>query len=250
MRDVAATALAYLPSASTSGQPASHTGAQPISDTVLAAWAAAQHSPSSPVISNAVVDAAARLRENVVFRRAARLDAPAGGFVVAYTHNAVSPGLGTVGVLLAVQPRGGISALHGTPERAVLVAAARRIAMHIAAARPAYLTRSHVPNSVLERERAVHAHGASASGKPANIVARMVDGRLAKWAAETVLCEQPFVLGDDGQRVDATLDAAAKQAGFKAGAIVHSFVHFVVGEAVASETNNASSSNSETRATA
>lgn len=220
--------------------PSAPTGCAAVGDADFAAWRDATPLPGGDSLGAAcsvgggVVELVGRIRENLVARRAAKLHVP-GGLVVSYTHNAVAPGMGAIGVLVALAPRDPAAAPLGagsTPGYAGLVDAARKVAMHVAAAQPAYFSRATVPPGALEREREVLTQQAAGSGKPAAIIAKMVDGRLGKFYAECVLTEQPFILADDGMRVAAWMDAAAKAAGAPAVQIA-GFSHFVLGQGVA-----------------
>lgn len=236
---LSATALATLPA---SGGPAAAaaapTGCDALPEPAFAAWRDDTPLPGGDTLGGAcsvaggVTDLVAKIRENLVLRRGARLEVR-GGLVVAYTHNAVAPGLGSIGVLVGLAPAGGAGAAPltpgGTPGYAGLADAARRVAMHVAAARPLYLSRASVPAAAVERERAVLVEQAATSGKPAGIVAKMVEGRLGKFYGESVLGEQPYVLSEEGVRVGKWLDDAAKKAGAPP-VVIAGFAHFVVGE--------------------
>ena len=132
-----------------------------------------------------VTEVAAACGENVRVRRASLVLAPPGGHVAVYMHNspAGATALGQMGGAVAVAP--GANADE-----------AARIAMHAVAARPAYLNRASVPPEDLERERAVLSEQALASGKPANVVEKMVAGRLNKFYEEHALAEQKLVMDD------------------------------------------------------
>ncbi len=182
------------------------------------------------LVGAGVIDAIARIRENLVLRRAGVLHVP-GGLVVSYTHNAAAKNLGTVGVLL------GLRAVSGEPmtlaTKASLAEAARRVAMHVAAARPLYATRADIEASAIARETAVAEDLARSSGKTdAKVLAKMVSGRVNKFFGDFTLPEQPFVFADDGAQVGKWLAAAAKAAGAPPVQIT-SFCHFVLGEAAA-----------------
>jgi elongation factor Ts len=141
-----------------------------------------------------------RIGENMSIRRFARIAAQ--GRLVAYVH-----GGARIGVLADVT--GGDDAL------------AKDIAMHIAAAKPVALSREHVPTDLVEKERSIAMQKAAESGKPADIVEKMVEGAVQKYLKEVTLLGQPFVK-DDKQTVEQVLKAK--------GAKVHAFVLYVVGE--------------------
>jgi elongation factor Ts len=140
--------------------------------------------------------------ENMSLRRMTALTVTP-GVVASYMHNAVAPGLGKIGVLVA---------LESTGDAQKLGALGRQIAMHIAATNPISVDIDGVDASALDRERAVLAEQAKASGKPAEIIEKMVEGRLRKFYEEVVLLEQIFVI--DGERkVKAVIEQAAKDVG-------------------------------------
>src|SRR5690606_22509700 len=103
------------------------------------------------------------------------------GVVASYVHSATAPGLGKIGVLVALESAG---------DQAKLEALGKQIAMHVAAASPLFLDTASVDTAALDRERAVLTEQAAASGKPANVVEKMVEGRIRKYYEEVVLLEQ------------------------------------------------------------
>ncbi|HEY3909393.1 MAG TPA: translation elongation factor Ts [Stellaceae bacterium] len=161
----------------------------------------------------------ATIGENLVLRRAARLAVGHGG-VFAYVHNTLGPGLGKIGVVVALESQ----APHGA-----LADLGRQLAMHVAAAAPLYLDIASVPPAALERERNVLREQARASGKSGDIVERMVEGRLRKFYEEVVLLEQIFVV-DQETRIAKVVENAAKAAG--APISVAGFARFALGEGI------------------
>jgi elongation factor Ts len=170
----------------------------------------------------------AQVRENCVLRRASALGGP-GCLVVPYAHNSPGAGLGSIGVLVALRSSGGGGGAP-LPASPALTLLGRRLAMHIAAAAPAYLSRAGVPAAVLERERAVLAEqqGKDVAGKPPAIAQKIMEGKLGKFYSECVLLEQAFALGDGSVKVGKWVEAEARAAG--AGSVeVAGFVCFRVG---------------------
>jgi elongation factor Ts len=164
----------------------------------------------------------ATVGENMTLRRAARLSVT-DGVVATYVHSAIAPNLGKIGVLVA---------LESTGDKAKLEALGKQIAMHVAAARPEALTVDAVDTSALERERNVLADQARASGKPEEIIGKMVEGRLRKYYEEVVLLEQTFVI--DGERkVSKVVQEAAKDVGAPVALV--GFVRFALGEGIEKE---------------
>jgi elongation factor Ts len=167
--------------------------------------------------SNTVQDELTRLiatiGENMTIRRARVLRVEE-GVVASYVHNAVKPGLGKIGVLVA---------LEGKNEAEVMLNLGRQIGMHVAAARPEFLDIAGVDPAALERERAVLTEQAAASGKPPAVIEKMVEGRIRKFYEEVVLLEQLWV-HDGESRVKAVVQ--------KAGARLTGFVRFQLGEGI------------------
>jgi elongation factor Ts len=164
----------------------------------------------------------ATIGENMALRRVRRL-AVKEGVVHAYVHNALAPGLGKIGVLVALESRA---------DAAKLAPIGKQLAMHVAAAKPDYLDVASVDTAALERERNVLREQARASGKPEAIIDKMVEGRLRKFYEEVVLLEQIYVI-DGETRVAKVLDAAAKELG--APVRVAGFVRFALGEGIAKD---------------
>ena len=161
----------------------------------------------------------ATIGENMSIRRAKRLRVSS-GTVATYMHGAIKPGLGKIGVLVA---------LEGESEIAVLETLGRQIGMHIAATKPEALDVSAVDPSALVRERAVLTEQAQASGKPPAVIEKMVEGRIRKYYEEVVLLEQVWV-HDGESRVKAVVQ--------KAGGNCTGFTRFVLGEGVEKQTSD------------
>jgi elongation factor Ts len=161
----------------------------------------------------------ATIGENLVLRRLQRLAVQEGG-VFSYVHNTLGPGLGRIGVIVALASHAGTEQLAGL---------GKQLAMHIAAASPLYLDIASVPQSALDRERGVLLEQARASGRPEGIVEKMVDGRLRKFYEEVVLLEQIFVV-DQKTPISGVVEQAAKAAG--TGIRVSGFARFALGEGI------------------
>ncbi len=183
---------------------------------------AAAYPGSGKSVVDTIKDAVGTIGENMALRRSARL-AVASGAVATYVHNSVSDNLGKLGVLVAIETAGNADAAR---------AFARQVAMHVAAANPIALSEADVDTSVLDREKAIFADQARASGKPENIIEKMVEGRVRKFYEEVVLVKQAFVMNPD-LTVDAALKAAEKDIG--APAKLTGFVRFALGDGVEKE---------------
>ncbi len=170
-------------------------------------------------VEEELVSLIATIGENMNVRRSAKISVNP-GVVVGYMHNQLLPGLGKIGVLVALKS-------EGNAEK--LAAFGQQLAMHIAAARPESLTVESLDADMVARERKIHEEQASASGKPAEIVAKMVDGRMRKYFEEVVLLEQVFVIDPD-KRVSQVVAEAAKEIG--APVEIAAFVRFACGEGI------------------
>lgn len=178
--------------------------------------------PSGKTVEEALTNNIATIGENQSLRRARVLEVGKGA-VVPYVHNAAVPGLGKIGVLVALESDAGTD---------VLEPLGKQLAMHIAAAFPLALDESGLDPEVLERERAIATEKAAESGKPADIIAKMVEGSVKKFAKENALLSQPIVM--DGKTPVA--DVVAK-AGKDAGTtiVLKDFVRFQLGEGIEKE---------------
>lgn len=149
-----------------------------------------------------LTDMIAKIGENMNLRRA-KVISVNNGLVCSYIHNAVREGLGKIGVLVA---------LESSADKAKLAELGKHIAMHIAASAPIALNIEGVSKEAVEHEKSIFAEQAAASGKPANIIEKMVEGRVRKFYEEVVLEEQAFIMDPD-KKVKAVIAEAAKDAG-------------------------------------
>ena len=178
---------------------------------------AARHGSSN--VRQTLTELVAKIGENMSVRRTVALSVNP-GVVAAYVHNAASPELGKIGVLVA---------LKSTADQTKLSALAKQLAMHVAAASPLAITPEHLSKDVVERERNVQWELAKQSGKPDNVIEKMMEGRMRKFYEDTVLLSQTFVIDGETQ-VSKVLEKAAKELG--APITIESFVRFQVGEGI------------------
>lgn len=174
---------------------------------------AADFPGSGRTVADELTHMVATIGENMTIRRA-RVLSVGSGVVASYVHQALKPGLGKIGVLVALESP---SELEG------LELLGRQVGMHVAATQPLALDIDGVDTSALEREKAVLTEQARASGKPEDIIEKMVMGRIRKYYEEVVLLEQIWV--HDGE---SRVKAVAK----KAGATVTGFVRYALGEGI------------------
>ena len=153
--------------------------------------------------------------ENMNLRRIAKVN---GDHVYSYIHNALVPGMGQIGVAVAI---------NGNDPKIDEIGP--KIAMHIAANKPEYMTIADVDPVAVERERRVFIESGATNGKPENIVEKMVQGRLQKYYAESVLEEQPFVMDPSKSVKQVVAEAGGKLAGF---------AYYVLGEGIQKREDN------------
>jgi elongation factor Ts len=183
---------------------------------------AAAYPGTGRTVAEELTQLVSTIGENLSLRRAAVLSADE-GVLAQYVHNALAPGLGKIGVLVALRS-------DGDGER--LAPLAKQLAMHVAATSPVAVGRDDLDPTVVAREREVFAAQARESGKPEDIIEKMVEGRLRKFYGEAVLIEQTFVI-DGESKVSKVLEAAAADVG--APVAVTGFVRFALGEGIERE---------------
>lgn len=166
-----------------------------------------------------LTDLIATIGENMSLRRVQSLSVGK-GVVATYVHNALVPNRGKIGVLVGLESTGNAEKLQ---------ALGRQIAMHVAAARPESLDVASLDKNLVARERSVYADKAQKSGKPADIVEKMVEGSLRKFYEQVVLLEQTFVI-DGESKISDVLEKAAKEIG--APVKLTSYVRYELGEGV------------------
>ena len=188
----------------------------------IEALSAASYPGSDASVADKITELVATIGENIQLRRAASL-AVAEGVVASYVHGTTAPNLGRIGVLVALESAGDAEKLG---------ALGKQIAMHIAHARPEAVAIGDVAAAAVERERNIFAEQARESGKPENIVEKMVEGRLRKYFEEIVLLEQNFVFDTDRKLAKVLEDAAAD---VDAPVRVAGFVRFSLGEGIEKE---------------
>lgn len=173
-------------------------------------------------VQASLTDLIAKIGENMALRRLSALTVEK-GVVATYVHNALVPGLGKIGVLVALESAG---------KKDVLEALGKQLAMHVAAANPEFLNIDSVDAASLERERNVLSEQARESGKPEEIIAKMVEGRIRKYYEEVVFLEQVFVM-DGETKITAVVKNAEKDAGAPIKLV--GFAKLVLGEGIEKE---------------
>jgi len=170
-------------------------------------------------VSAELTEAIAKIGENMNLRRTETLSVT-DGVVESYVHNAVKPGLGKIGILVA---------LESTGDKAALSALGKQLAMHIAATNPLAVRADELDQDVVARERAIILEQVKESGKPADIAEKMVEGRIRKYYEEVTLLAQTFVI-DGETKVENAIKNAEKDVG--APIKLTKFVRYALGEGI------------------
>ena len=181
--------------------------------------------PQGGTVAEVLTNNVATIGENQSLRRAKRL-AVSKGAVVSYVHNQQAPGLGKIGVLVALESEAADETLQSL---------GRQLAMHIAAAFPKALNEEDLDEAEIERERAIATEKAAESGKPADIIAKMVEGSIAKYRKEHALVSQLFVI-DGKTKISDVVAKAGKDAGAEIKLV--DYVRFQLGEGIEKEASD------------
>ena len=175
-------------------------------------------------VETTITEAIASIGENMTLRRTAVLEAGEDGTIAPYVHNMAAPGMGKLGVLVSLSAPGG--------DADKLREFGRQVAMHVAAVNPAALDVDSLDQAMVERERNVLTEQARESGKPGNVIEKMIEGRMRKYYEEVVLLKQAFVVNPD-----LTVEKAAEEASRDVGGpiTIDGFVRLALGEGVERE---------------
>lgn len=177
-------------------------------------------------IADELTNKIAVIGENLQLRRGRKITLNGDGLIVSYIHSAVAPNLGKIGVLVA---------LNSTADKNALQELGKEIAMHIAASKPEFLNKEQVPAEKLEREKAVLIEQARSSGKPENIIEKMIDGRIKKFYEEICLLDQVFVMDND-KKVEDVLKTFEKENNTKV--TIQEYCLYVLGEGLEKKEDN------------
>ncbi len=170
-------------------------------------------------VSDHLKELVGTIGENLSLRRTAALKVK-DGVVATYVHNQATPGMGKIGVLVALESAG---------DKVKLGEIGRQVAMHVAATNPLALKDEDVDPETVERERAIFTEQAKESGKPEKVIKQMIEGRIKKFYQEVVLLKQAFVINPD-LTVEQSLKEAEKAAG--APISIKAFVRYELGEGI------------------
>lgn len=188
----------------------------------LDAVKAATYPGSSDSVEATLTAAIATIGENMSLRRAKKLSV-SNGVVASYVHNAVTDGLGKIGILVALESEGDTEKLNTL---------GKQLAMHIAATNPESISVDDLDPELVERERSVLTEQARESGKPEEIIEKMIGGRINKYYQEVVLLKQTFVI-DGENSVEKAIENVAKEIGSPIK--LTAMARFAVGEGIEKE---------------
>ena len=184
-----------------------------------AAASSAPYPGGAGSVADKITEMVSKIGENLQFRRSSGLRVKS-GVIASYVHNAVAPGMGKIGVLVALESTGDANALAGL---------GKQLAMHVAAANPQSVRVADLDPAVIAQEREVYGEQVRESGKPDDIVEKIVEGRLRKFYGEAVLEEQVFVI-DNETKIAKVVEDAAEDAG--APVSITGFLRFSLGEGI------------------
>ncbi len=185
----------------------------------LDALKAADYPDSARTVEGELTNLIATIGENMTLRRAAGLGVDE-GVVASYMHNSAAPGLGKIGILVGMK---------SAAEPGALQQLGKQVAMHVAASSPRAVTAEDLDARTIEKEREILREQAAASGKPPEIVEKMIEGRLRKFYEDVVLMNQTWVI-DGESKVSKIIEAAAKDLGTPIE--ITGFVRYQLGEGV------------------
>ncbi|WPY01242.1 Elongation factor Ts [Candidatus Trichorickettsia mobilis] len=182
--------------------------------------------PSGKSVADEIIENISTIGENINLRRMNVVKVQ-DGVIASYVHNSVVEGLGKIAVIVGLESK--------AADKTKLKSLGKQIAMHIAALKPQALNQSDLDPALIQRERDIFFEQSRASGKPDNIIEKMIEGRIRKFFEEVVLVDQVFVI-DGKLRISEVLANAAKDLG--AELTIANFVRYEVGEGIEQEDKN------------
>ena len=180
---------------------------------------------SGNTVAEEIVANVATIGENLNLRRMQTVEV-SDGVIASYVHNASADGMGKISVIVA---------LESTGDKTKLMEVGKQLAMHVAAAKPQSLNKEGVDQSIIQREKDIFTEQSRASGKPDNIIEKMIEGRIRKFLEEIVLLDQAFVI--DGKiKISDVIANLAKELGTSVE--LKNFVRLEIGEGIEKEESN------------
>ncbi len=180
---------------------------------------------SGKTVQDEIVSNVATIGENLTLRRVNGISVT-DGVIASYVHNASATDMGSIAVLVALESKG---------DKGKLMEIGKQIAMHIAASRPQSLTKEGISQEIIQKEKDVFTEQSRASGKPDDIIAKMIDGRIRKFLEEIVLLDQVFVI-DGKSKISDVVSNLAKELGTPVE--LKSYIRYEIGEGIEKEEKN------------
>ena len=191
-----------------------------LSGSTIEALKSAKYTNSEKTVEESLTDLIGLIGENIVLRRTYLLSKSANSIFSSYIHGQISEGLGKIGVIISIESNGDIDKIN---------AFGKQLAMHIAASKPIAINSEGVDNTVIERERSILIEQAKDSGKPDNIIEKMVEGRISKFFSEITLLDQTWVI-DGESKVSKILKDLEKE--LSCSILIKDFKYFILGEGI------------------
>jgi len=193
-------------------------------------------------IKDGIIGLTAKVGENIILRRCVKYTLPnnyIGGIITSYIHNSINANSGAIGVIVALAPvtKSSTPLTKSHSAYPAIQDLGKKIAMHIAAAKPIYLNKDVIPNEELNREKALAKETMQnqIQNKPEHIVNKILDGKLNKWYSEICLQDQIYTLSDDNIKINKYVENISKAANYPVQVI--GFISFRVGETAPPATN-------------
>jgi elongation factor Ts len=184
-------------------------------------------------VKDGVIGLSAKVGENIILRRGIKYT-NSNGILSTYIHNSINSHAGAIGVIVSLIPSASTSSspplTKSHPSFPALQDLGKKVAMHIAAAKPSYLNKETIPSLEMEKEKnlAKEQMVTQIKNKPDHIVNKILEGKLNKWYSEICLQEQTYALSEDTIKISKFVETTSKAAGYPV--IVNGYVCFRVGE--------------------
>ena len=193
----------------------------------------AKYLDSGKTVKDALTDLIGLIGENIVIRRTVLFNSST-NILSTYIHGQIDEGLGKIGVILSIESNGDVAKIKEL---------GKKLAMHIAASKPVAISSKDVDPSIIDRERKILIEQAKDSGKPDNIIEKMVEGRISKFFSEITLLDQTWVM-DGESKVSKVIENIEKE--ISCNIVIKDFKYFILGEGIEIETKDFATEVAET----
>ena len=193
----------------------------------------AKYLDSGKTVKDALTDLIGLIGENIVIRRTVLFNSST-NILSSYIHGQIDEGLGKIGVILSIESNGDIEKVKEF---------GKKLAMHVAASKPVAISSKDVDPSIIDRERKILIEQAKDSGKPDNIIEKMVEGRISKFFSEITLLDQTWVI-DGESKVSKVIENIEKE--ISCNIVIKDFKYFILGEGIEVDTKDFATEVAET----